>query len=266
MSRIFEHAIKVTLREEDHRYFDQNGQEYISQSKFMEQFKNKFPTEFASKNSAIKQLRKEGVPFTGDDIDQLQGEIKEGWNKNNKNARDHGNNIHNPLEMYGKGHHDKVDKSFIPLCQAVYADHLSAGRWWNEQVVFLTYPYIAGTMDLPVARTSSFNPIMDIDDFKTNINRGIEFRDPYKKFMKFPIDHLEDCNYNHYALQLSLYGYMLKATFGLRVGSLNIRYIKADVKDGVLKSWEMVKYPVPFMLYEIESMLEWHVATIEAKQ
>ena len=259
---IFDHPLGVYLEEVEHKYFDVNGKQYMSQSAFVGQFKNKFDADFMAPLSAKKQLKEAGKKFTEKDIDDLSDKLKVKWAGAGEEGANHGNFIHNPLEFYGKGKINQVDKSFYPLCEEVYVEHLGAGRWFNEQVLFLEFPRIAGTADLPIARTNSFKPIIDIEDFKTNKMKGIEFRNKYGQYMKFPLEHLEDCNYNHYALQLSLYAYMIYITFGLKIGSLNIKYIKAELnKDNTkLLSYQITKYPVPFMIYEIESMIEWHIA------
>lgn len=264
MSRLFRHEKIVTLREIDHRYFDQFGDEYKSQSAFMSIFKNKFDAEKMSKLSAGKKLRQSGKQdITAKDILEEAEKLKNTWSGLGDHASGHGNSIHNPLELYGKGLKKQVHSSFYPLCEEIYARHLSKHAWFNEQVLFLEKEKIAGTADLPIARTNSLKTTIDIDDFKTNVRRGIEFHSPYGNFMKFPLEHLEDCNYNHYALQMSLYGYMCRVTYGLKVGSLNIQYIKAEVEDGVLKDYSLMRFPVPFMYHEIEAALEYYMAQKE---
>jgi hypothetical protein len=258
---IFDHRLKVTLRESDHRYFDQFGNEYISQSKFFGMFKNKFDAEKQSSLSAAKQLRESGIANpTPTQIAVKAEQLKAQWSGIGEHASGHGNVIHNALELYGKGLVKSVHPSFHKLCKEIYEPHLTKAKWFNEHVFFLENERIAGTADLPIARTRSIKTILDIDDFKTNVRRGIEFTNKYGNYMKFPLSHLEDCNYNHYSLQLSLYGYMAKVTHGLKIGSQFIRYIKAEVENGICLSYKIINYPVPFMYYEVEAALEYYMS------
>jgi len=257
---IFHHERKVTLREEDHRYFDQDGIEFMSQSKFWSQFKPAFPEDMQFR-SAGKQLREAGETVTAESIQKRGNELKSQWNSWTKDSQDHGTIIHNELEKYGKGM-SLMHPSFKEMCDYVYRDHLLKHQWWNEQVFFLEDDLIAGTCDRVAARTNSTRSIIDIDDYKTNQRRGIEFEDKYGKRMIGPLSHLENCNYNHYSLQDSTYAYMVEKTFGLKIGNLGIWYIKGvleKVKEiHILKDWSAVRYPVPYMKLEVEAAIEYH--------
>ena len=75
-----------------------------------------------------------------------------------------------------------------------------------------------------------------------------------------PISHLEDCNLNHYNLQLSLYGWMLEQ-FGYEVVHLEIQHADLVKEDN---NWKVVKetvYEFPYLKQEIENMLNYERAT-----
>ena len=57
---------------------------------------------------------------------------------------------------------------------------------------------------------------------------------------------IEDCNYNHYALQLSLYRYILETYYGVNINRQIIAHLK---EDGVQT------YSTPYMKNEVKSML-----------
>ena len=63
-----------------------------------------------------------------------------------------------------------------------------------------------------------------------------------KKTNKFqkgtpPIEHMDDCNYNHYSLQLNLYKYILEKHYEIKISGMflvvlhpnNSNYIKIDI-------------------------------------
>ena len=99
-------------------------------------------------------------------------------------------------------------------------------------------------------------------DYKTSkkINKRSYFNKVLKKntMMKYPLGHLEDCNYNHYALQISLYAYMLEN----RNPEMNIQdlYIIHCTDSGENK------IKVPYLRKEVESMIREYKKTLLINQ
>ena len=62
-------------------------------------------------------------------------------------------------------------------------------------------------------------------DWKTNkrIDKN-SFRN--KKGIMESSKHLDDCNFNHYSLQLTFYRYILERYYGLEVGSQTLFHLK----------------------------------------
>ena len=58
--------------------------------------------------------------------------------------------------------------------------------------------------------------------------------------------NIEDCKYNHYALQLSLYRYLLEEYYGIKIA----RQLVAQLKDEGVQSYSM-----PYMRSDIENMI-----------
>jgi hypothetical protein len=94
---------------------------------------------------------------------------------------------------------------------------------------------ISGTIDKVYITTEGKTRYVDIEDYKTNEKIDTEshkFRDGNYKMMRSPVSHLMDCNFNHYQLQLSLYGYILEQ-FGYTVRSLTLRHQGHEPFEGV---------------------------------
>jgi len=68
-----------------------------------------------------------------------------------------------------------------------------------------------------------------------------------KKGIKKETCHIDDCKYNHYALQLSLYRYILKMYYNIPVA----RQLIAQLKDDGVET-----FSTPYMEDEIVSMLK----------
>jgi hypothetical protein len=74
---------------------------------------------------------------------------------------------------------------------------------------------MAGQVDL-IARDCETGRLV-ILDWKRS--KEIKFKNPYQK-LKPPLDHLDDCNYNLYCLQLNIYRYMLQTEYGEPVSGM----------------------------------------------
>jgi ATP-dependent exoDNAse (exonuclease V) beta subunit len=83
-------------------------------------------------------------------------------------------------------------------------------------------------------------------DWKTNkeINKNSKF----KKKMLAPIHYLDECEFNTYALQLSLYRYIIEKNTEIKIGSSYLLHI-TELKN----TYEVIK--VPYYVTEIERML-----------
>ncbi len=89
-----------------------------------------------------------------------------------------------------------------------------------------------------------------IKDYKTN--KKIDRTAYKKKRMYHPIAHIEDCNYYHYALQLSLYAYMLEQEFGYKCEGLELIWVNITNPHEV----NIEEIQVPYLEKEILIMLQ----------
>ncbi len=111
----------------------------------------------------------------------------------------------------------------------------------SEMIIYDTDYKVAGMVDFIM---KIGNKVIIID-FKTN--KKI-YDNGYGKKAKHPVEHIEDCNLNHYTLQLSLYNYILrKSTFSDASFKLLILHIPDNS--------EVIRYEVPFLEKEIENIL-----------
>lgn len=229
----------VKLEPISHTYKDGDGQEYLSVSKFLGLFSKKFDREGISKMSATKK----GVS---------QESILKEWDKKRDDSIDHGNRIHLALERFETSAVIlPEDEDLRPMILSVANDYKHYYRVHQEVCLYDTEFKIAGTSDKVLQCTSHPKSVFDIADYKTNLSKGIQFKNDYGQYMLGPLSHLQDCNYNKYALQLSVYAYLLQKKTGCKIGQLSIHYIPAH------NYLQHIKYPVPFMLREVEDMLKW---------
>ena len=154
-----------------------------------------------------------------------------------------------------------------------------------ERLLYLKSAGICGQADL-CDRAGDY---INIGDYKTNKkldkNSYSGWQGP--KMMLGPVGHLEDCNFNPYSLQLSLYMWLaLKHNPGLKPGRLTIHHIKfkqvqyVNEATGELQPlFDQYEYPiyertedghpvfesstphaVPYLKREVEEIIRWFTA------
>lgn len=237
----------------------------------MSKFKNKFDAD----KQAIKSSKNKNSKWYGISPER----IKEIWNNESNRAIELGNWYHNQREE------DLVSINTIErngvavqIYKPIYNDgikHAPEQRLvegiYPEHLVYLESEGICGQSD----RVEVVNGLVDIVDYKTN--KEIK-KESFKNWegvsqkMLGPCAHLDDCNYNHYALQLSTYMYIiLKHNPNLKPGRLFLHHItfkeSAD-KDPygypiTLKDYAgnpivdaVIQHEVPYMRSEVVEMLK----------
>lgn len=87
------------------------------------------------------------------------------------------------------------------------------------------------------------------------------FRMPPTKMLS-PIDHLDDCNYNDFVLQLSLYMYLAwESNKRLKIGKLYIRHIHMNELNKIVSD-ELIE--VPYMKEEVKKILKYRLLNSES--
>lgn len=142
---------------------------------------------------------------------------------------------------------------------------------YPEHFVYLKSAGVCGQAD----RVEVIRNTIDLYDYKTN--KEIK-KESYRNWegvsqrMLTPLEHLDDCNYYHYALQLSLYMYiMIKHNPNLKPGKLILHHIifeeagkdkygnpvnKLDSDNNPIVK-EVVPYELPYLKTEVISVINW---------
>ncbi len=206
-------------------------------------------------NKAIKQLVKLEYVSVSDEIkDRLHMSspfnktmIKSKWKMDGDMASKHGTEVHEALENYINKKaivKFKDSRSYAKYVWGIeYLESLSnVDRIEPEMRICHLEHGIAGTIDTPIYLK---NGRVLISDWKTNKEikivgfRGLK--------MKEPLQHLDDCNYTHYNLQLSVYAYILEDEYGITIDGLEIVH---------LMEGEYRVYNMPYLRDEVISMIE----------
>jgi ATP-dependent exoDNAse (exonuclease V) beta subunit len=155
-------------------------------------------------------------------------EIKAEWDKTRDDAADAGTKMHLAIEQF---YNSKIDPT-IPLEQdpnvintkeyrhfeQFYKDHSHLVPFKTEWRIFDEELKIAGSIDM-IFKDPENEGCIYIYDWKRS--KEIKYRNFFQKAHE-PLSYLDDCNYNHYTLQLNVYKYVIEKNYGLKVTELAI--------------------------------------------
>lgn len=220
-----------------------------SVSKFISKFKPLFDREGLSRRVAEKN-------------NTTQADILKQWDTKAKASTDYGKLMHSFIENYlTKRKYDMHDRLRLAMYTQEYrqysldqADHL-IGLLVDflaylleeyeiiglEQIVCSLPLKLAGTYDC-LARSYSTGEYV-LFDWKTN--KAIDTSSKWNKMLD-PLEHLDDCNFNHYSLQLSLYQYMFQDRFN--IARRSIIHINEN---------KIMPLEVPYLEKELQMMFDY---------
>jgi hypothetical protein len=234
----------VQYNDAEHKYF-LGTYRYLSATQIVEHFKEQFDTEERS----AYMVERYGMD---------QQYWKDDWKDTNGTSLIRGNKLHDTQEqfLYNRGYDRIHNKDFVVYNMKLYKSEGSVDYYkWPDGV----YPelkawrhdwHIAGRMDKPIFETINNVRYGHIEDYKTN--RKIRREGFNGRTMLGPLRHLQDCEFNHYALQLSIYQYMLEY-FGFKPGVRRLIHFPHEIEG--LGIPDPVPYEVPYLRQEVISML-----------
>jgi hypothetical protein len=266
--------MSVTFKAQDHSYksIDPNENiDWISVTTFVNQFKQSFD----APAQAIKSSKNKKSKWYNLSVPK----ILEAWESEGKRATDLGTWYHNEREKDLMAH-DTIERSgvAIPIIKPLYdgeskisPDQKLVEGIYPEHFVYLKSAGICGQSD----RVEVIKDTVHIVDYKTNKEIKKESFRNYQGIsqrMMGPCAHLDDCNFNHYALQLSTYIYIiLKHNHGYKPGKLELHHItfqeqgtdnygypiaiKDENGNPIVK--EVTLYEVPYLKTEVIAMINW---------
>lgn len=271
-------TVRLVFHEEEHKYNDNLGNDYLSTTTLIHNYKPKF-----DKSYWLKKKAKE--------LNMSEKDLEKQWKDITDEACARGTNTHNGLEDGIKGsskfkqaieYLDRKNdgvmitvadipsfnaeykllniKDFIELTDNKYPEiykafefYVSKGyKIYAEIGMFLIDWLVSGTIDVLLIRDDSFV----IGDWKTN-RGGLIFSSGYyrkdktqkpaqltnewvykKEYLLPPVNHMEHCNGNLYNLQLSMYAFAVEHILNIPCKGLWLCHIDSDF---VLNEYNMPK-------------------------
>lgn len=260
--------MKVKFIDSSHTYWDENGKELISVSKFYKKFEPFVDWDTIAEKYAKKLNKKDGTSLSGEDVRKM-------WKEKAEKSTMVGTLLHSIKEQELIDSQDIMfydTKCSLQTCDfsdgvkfSIPINDLRDNTVYPELMIYDFENGICGQSDLVVIT----NGMINIRDFKTDKEisfKGFSTEWTSARKLKEPISHLDDCNGNQYSLKMSMYMYMLwkqnKAKF--KTGEIVIDHVKLErdeegvpiLKDGKPVVLSITPIKVPYLKKEVEAMLK----------
>jgi hypothetical protein len=255
----------------NHKYTSEDNMEWLSVTSLISNFKQPFDAD----KIAVKSSRSKKSKWYG----MTPDEIKAAWKAEANRATTLGTWYHNQREADLCGLSDmERHGATIPVYKPIEKEGIKyspnqklANGVYPEHMVYLKSAGICGQSDL----VEVINGVVHITDYKTNKEIKVEGYTNWEgvsQKMAPPVNHLDDCHLNHYALQLSMYMFIiLKHNPKLTAGTLTIHHILfeeagRDRFDNPISALDtngdpivtdIVQYDLPYLKKEAIDVIHW---------
>lgn len=249
---------KITFNEEDHKYFDEKGNQYHSTTKVIHSLFPEFKQDMMAYVCGRKRLMKEKGYATKEDVPvpecmEMKKVILAEWEDNRVESCDRGTQVHRyaeckllgiPFDMeFTAPKAEKMAKVLDPFIEQLLTQYELVE---TEKIIFCPRILLAGTVDLIMQNKETKK--LCIFDWKTN--KAISQKDSYGQKGLLFLEHIEHSNYWHYVIQLNIYRWMLhNEKYGvfdnpeMALFHINTRGVKG--------------YEIPRVDWEVEKIVEY---------
>lgn len=263
-------AIQFTAHDHKYTSIDSENIDWLSVTSFVKLFKEPFDQQAIAERSS-KSRKSKWYGMKPEDI-------LKAWNNETVRAVSLGSWYHDQRESEVIMC-DNITRSGIalPIIRPLEQDGVKLAPDQNltdgiypEHMMYLKSAALCGQAD----RVEVIQGVIDLYDYKTNkeIKKESSVWKGISKKMFGPCSHLDDCNFNHYALQLSTYMYiMTKHNYQLTPGKMQIHHIKFKIEgedkygypitaidpNGDPIVHEVIPYDVPYLKTEVREMIKY---------
>jgi len=220
INKVLSKSKLISLDEESHTYsLSKSDIKFQSVTEFIHKFFNPF-----DENKIAKKLTQTNMKYKGMSVEELIAN----WNK----RRDRGTVVHKEIEEF-------INSNFIIKNESKFDSKSIQGINFlkqkcikesnviaSEVIIFSETLKLAGTIDLLIYNKSKNH--MSIVDWKANKKINKTSFNNSRKGIKFPLKNMDDCNFNHYNLQLSMYQYILENFYNVKVQGLFIVHLNEN--------------------------------------
>jgi CRISPR/Cas system-associated exonuclease Cas4 (RecB family) len=246
----------IGYNDELHKYYDlKTGEVYTSVTTVIKKLVPPFDEDYWSLYKALQQYfvdfkllkTKMTIPEMAkladvEKLEALRRVILFKWEQKRKSAAAKGTAYHKNQEdkWRSKAVHEIIGGEYNRATTNILDEHENGV--FPELLVFNDEYKIAGQIDLAIKKGKKIKLL----DYKTNEN--LDFANRFQTMLP-PLSHLDDCNFNHYILQLNLYAFILEED-GYEVEEMAIYH----------STFNKV-YKVPKRESDIKKLLRWFASS-----
>ena len=231
--------------EDDHHYEYKGQRVGISVTRLIEEYTNEFDAETIAEKVAIRD---------GKTIQEVLDE----WKEKNEWACKKGSLTHYFAQLIWK----EPYMGFIPIelnkeqYDIIFELQRQAATFkkdYEDRLEHIYDEYVIGSEEYDIASAidhlfiNKLTGGLVLVDYKTNSD--IHKNEKYAKNMKVPLSHLKDTTLNHYAIQLSIYKYLVEKYTNLKIEEFFIVYMSENISN-----YEIIE--VPYLEKEVKNILE----------
>lgn len=183
-------------------------------------------------------------------IGMTKEQILDYWQELNDTANEYGTNVHETIENYLFNNKFYFPKTELEIKIIAGYESLKVDEGveiYPERIMFAEEYELAGTADLLIDIDAEF---FDIGDWKTNKEFNFFNNFGHKTLLK-PFDHMQDCQYSIYSMQLSTYALMYEMETGKKCRQIWIGYWDKENET-------FQRIPVMYLKSEAKKLLEYH--------
>lgn len=148
-------------------------------------------------------------------------EVLDMWEQKGRESRELGTELHKKIENYYQGILSIDDDKTFNLFK-MFADKIELKPYRTEWAVYDLKHNIAGTIDFVDYQNGEYI-IYDWKRSEKIIDNGMPVKiDKNGEKGNYPLEHLENTPYYHYALQLSIYKFILENNYNMKISDLRL--------------------------------------------
>lgn len=234
---------RIKFFEEGHIYEVDGDRSYTSVTTFI----HKYFQEFDAKK-VISKMRNSPKWENSQYYGKTDEEIMEQWETKKKNSAEDGTLMHRQIENFYNG--DEVNTEKIQMEWEYFNNfHQDFNKipYRTEWYVFDEDSKLAGSIDM-IFRSEESN---DIDLIIVDWKRTVELKlsNPFQTGLP-PIEHLDDCNFIHYSLQLNTYKYILEKNYDKKIQNMFLVVIHPNNENYKMKKVLPLHKEIESMIYD----------------
>ena len=143
------------------------------------------------------------------------------WEQKGRESRELGTELHKRIENYYQGIMSNVDDKTFNLFK-MFAEKIELKPYRTEWAIYDLKHNIAGTIDFVDYQNGEYI-IYDWKRSEKIIDNGMPIKiDKNGEKGNYPLEHLDNSPYYHYALPLSIYKFILENNYNIKISDLRL--------------------------------------------